>query len=117
MPTDARAAWNDAHEAGVQWTEHMPADMGPQDLCIDALLGIGLRQPDAASPRTGTNERLLTVLRSLQSSNSPVLCADIASGLDADTGQYLPGFAPLNAPASARHTLALLTLQPGLFTG
>lgn len=117
MPDDARAAWDAAHEAGVQWTEHMPADMGPQDLCIDALLGIGLRQPDAASPRTSTNERLLTLLRSLQSSTSPVLCADIASGLDADTGQYLPGFAPPNAPASARHTLALLTLQPGLFTG
>ena len=116
MPADARAAWDAAHEAGVQWTEHMPADMGPQDLCIDALLGIGLRQPDAANPHTGTNERLLTLLRSLQSGASPVLCADIASGLDADTGQYLPGFAPLNTPASARHTLALLTLQPGLFT-
>ncbi|KAI5935077.1 Protein TOPAZ1 [Manis javanica] len=59
-------AWDAAREAGVQWTEHMPADMGPQDLCIDALLGIGLRLPDAG-PRTGMNERLLTLLRSLQS--------------------------------------------------
>lgn len=117
MPADARAAWDAAHKAGVQWIAHMPPDMGPQDLCIDALLGIGLRRPDTASPPTRKDDRLLPLLRSLQSGISPVLCVDIASGLDADTGQYLPGFEPMNLPVSARHTLALLTLHPGLFTG
>lgn len=116
MPADARAAWDAAHAAGVQWTQHMPADMGPQDLCIDALLGIGLRPPGADRP-VDEGGRLLALLRSTQACASPVLCVDVASGLDADTGQYLPGFAPLAAPASPRHTLALLTLQPGLFTG
>ena len=117
MPSDAQAAWTDAQEAGVQWTDQMPADMGPQDLCVDALLGIGLQSHGGHSRQQG--QHLLELLHSLHASPSPVLCVDIASGLDADNGQFLPPFAPRH-PASARtarHTLALLTLQPGLFTG
>ncbi|MDR0225329.1 MAG: NAD(P)H-hydrate dehydratase [Burkholderiaceae bacterium] len=117
MPADAQAAWDQARQAGVQWIEAMPEGMDAQDLCVDALLGIGLRLPnDALRPQ---DPRLMDCLRSLQSTHCPVLCADIASGLAADTGQYLPPFAPPPgaAPGGTRHTLALLTLQPGLFTG
>ncbi len=115
MPADARAAWDEAARAGVQWVAQKPASMDARDLCVDALLGIGLQA--RATPATEEDRRLLELLQSLQASTSPVLCVDTASGLDADTGQYLPGFGPADMPQAPRHTLSLLTLQPGLFTG
>ena len=42
----------------------------------------------------------------------PVLAVDLPSGLHADTGQRLG-----DAAVRATHTLSLLTLKPGLFTG
>jgi NAD(P)H-hydrate repair Nnr-like enzyme with NAD(P)H-hydrate dehydratase domain len=58
------------------------------------------------------------LLAQVQHCTCNVLCVDVASGLDADTGQYLREFAPGHIAADQRrHTLALLTLQPGLFTG
>lgn len=117
MPADAQAAWDDALAAGVQWTARQPDGMGPHDLCIDALLGIGLQS--RASATTGSDARLVELLHSLHAGPSQVLCVDIASGMDADSGQYLPPFTPgqSTAQSSQRHTLALLTLHPGLFTG
>ena len=53
----------------------------------------------------------------MQAGAAPTLCVDLPSGLIADSGQYAPGFEALTGPArSARHTLSLLTLKPGLFT-
>ncbi|MEF9949084.1 MAG: NAD(P)H-hydrate epimerase, partial [Comamonas sp.] len=117
LPADAQISWNKARQAGVQWVSNCPGDLSPQDLCIDALLGIGLT-PRADRKPSGAHPRLQQLLEQITQCACPVLCVDIASGLDADTGQYLPEFAPhntLSAP-SPRHTLALLTLQPGLFT-
>jgi len=113
-PPDARAAWQRAVAAGVTFAPGPPADLGPRDLCIDALLGIGLSA--AAQPPRPPSPALRALLDQLQASAAPLLAIDIPSGLDADTGQYAPGFAP-DAPAAApRHTLSLLTLKPGLFT-
>lgn len=126
-PADALASWRRAHDAGVQWADAPPDALTAQDLCIDALLGIGastrtpnaLRAPDA---------RMLLCLHALQSSAAPVLAIDLPSGLDADSGQFATGFAPSpTAPAQwprqtprttapPRYTLSLLTLKPGLFT-
>lgn len=121
-PPDAKASWQRAQAAGVAWADAPPADLGPQDLCIDALLGIGassspqgpIRVPDA---------RLVACLHALQHSPAPVLAVDLPSGLDADTGQFTAGFAPPasphhhpHMPSPERHTLSLLTLKPGLFT-
>ena len=132
MPEDAQAAWQEAEEAGVQWVEGAPRDLGAEDLCIDALLGIGLRAYPGAqahhehgaakeSGRHRSGARLRQLLTVVQGSTCPVLCVDIASGLDGDTGQYAEGLepqAPRNRqPGSPRHCLALLTLQPGHFTG
>lgn len=114
MPADAQSAWDAATQAGVQWTDTMPEDMGAQDLCLDALLGIGLQ---SRSSQARPDPRLLALMQALQASPCPVLCVDIASGLDADSGQFLPQFTPRHGARAARHTLALLTLQPGLFTG
>lgn len=73
-------------------------------LAIDALLGIGLnRAPDAA---------LGAAIAALQGCEAPLLAIDLPSGLLADTGQ------PAGTRAlRADHTLSLLTLKPGLFTG
>ena len=118
-PADARQSWQRALAAGVAWADEAPPDMTPADLCIDALLGIGI---SSTAPPRAPDLRLLAILAALQHSPAPVLAVDLPSGLDADTGQFAAGFALATPPASRhhplapRHTLSLLTLKPGLFT-
>lgn len=112
LPDDARDAWRQAHEAGVPFVD-APPPLGPQDLCIDALLGIGVR---AAPASHEPDERLRPWLAHLRASPATLLCADVPSGLLADSGQWAPGLQETSARAGARHTLSLLTLHPGLFT-
>ncbi len=121
-PADAKASWQRALAAGVAWADTPPADLGPQDLCIDALLGIGVSSSPHAPIRM-PDGRLRACQHALQHSPAPVLAVDLPSGLDADTGQFAAGLAPHVAqhhhphtPSPARHTLSLLTLKPGLFT-
>ena len=121
VPVDARRSWQRARDAGVQWSDTAPASLTAADLCIDALLGIGLL-PDQNRPPPVSNSPLLALLRQLRASPAPVLAVDLPSGLQADTGQWADGFAPgAGAPPAqgraVRHTLSLLTLKPGLFTG
>ncbi|GKS95299.1 NAD(P)H-hydrate dehydratase [Acidovorax sp. SUPP2825] len=114
-PPDALASYRRAAAAGVVFSDVPPPDMGPDDVCVDALLGIGLAgggKPRAADPR------IQHLLAQLHATPAPVLCVDTPSGLSGDTGQFSAGLTPPpGAAASARHTLALLTLKPGLFTG
>lgn len=117
LPPDAQISRGKALQAGVQWLDDAPVDLGPQDLCIDALLGIGLSQRPADKAST-SDQRLRQLLAQVRHCTCSSLCVDVASGLDADTGQYLREFAPGHiATNQRRYTLALLTLQPGLFTG
>jgi ADP-dependent NAD(P)H-hydrate dehydratase / NAD(P)H-hydrate epimerase len=103
LPADAARALAQAMARGLTLAPHPPAHC---DLVIDALLGIGAR----AAPQDAVHEQLVHMHRL----GVPVLCVDLPSGLMADTGDYLgPAAALANAP---RHTLALLTLKPGLFT-
>lgn len=116
LPADAQKSKDRAMQAGAIWVDQQPDTLTEQDLCIDALLGIGLKA-QGAHPM---EQRLRQLLTQVQDCPCTLLCVDIASGLDAQTGQYAPGCAPSLAPQAthtARHTLALLTLQPGLFTG
>ncbi|MBY0453377.1 MAG: NAD(P)H-hydrate dehydratase [Burkholderiaceae bacterium] len=117
-PPDALRSWQRARDAGVQFDDQPPQHMGASDLCIDALLGIGLMLNNARSAPT-PGSPLLRLLAHLRASPAPVLAVDVPTGLQADTGQYAPGFAPLASPfpTPERHTLSLLTLKPGLFTG
>lgn len=180
-PADARAAWLRAQAAGLQWADGaIDAErLDACDLCVDALLGLGVRS-GAAAPARAPDARLLACLRALRHSRAPVLALDLPSGLDADTGQFAAGLAPDgndndgndgdgdgnapavfpcaaagaqrlepeqaramvetgtgapvrggpvdsrgrpapgpcgHAPAPLRHTLSLLSLKPGLFTG
>ncbi len=103
LPVDAALALQRAQAAGVIIGGPNAPDLAPHDLAIDALLGIGgTRAPQGALARS---------IRQLNALACPVLAVDVPSGLNADTGQPLGEFC-----VNAAHTLALLTLNPGLFT-
>ncbi|HQR85950.1 MAG: bifunctional ADP-dependent NAD(P)H-hydrate dehydratase/NAD(P)H-hydrate epimerase [Burkholderiales bacterium 35-55-47] len=103
-PADAQQAWQRAKAAGVTFAQQIPEQF---DLAIDALLGIGAqRTPDGV---------IADWLDALQTTVAPVLCVDIPTGLNADTGEWLGTVKP-KPTNSQRHTLSLLTLKPGLFT-
>ena len=104
LPADARDALARAQAAGVIISDEGPPVLALHDLAIDALLGIGAnRAPE------GPLASLILQLRSLP---CPVLAVDIPSGLDAWSGQTLG-----DTCVRAQHTLALIALKPGLFTG
>ena len=116
-PPDAQQSWQRAHSAGVEFAAQAPTDLSPADLCIDALLGLGL-SANHTRPAPPSNTALPQLLQQLRSSPATLLALDVPSGLDADTGQYATGLAPdKHQPTGQRHTLSLLTLKPGLFTG
>jgi hydroxyethylthiazole kinase-like uncharacterized protein yjeF len=98
-PQDARTSLRRAREAGVRFAPEPPAGC---DLAVDALLGIGASRAPEGS--------LLAHVERLNACGAPVLAVDLPSGLDADTGRG-------EAFVRARHTLSLLALKPGLFTG
>jgi ADP-dependent NAD(P)H-hydrate dehydratase / NAD(P)H-hydrate epimerase len=121
-PADALASLHRARQAGVAFSEQIPASW---DAAIDALLGVGAsRAPQG---------RLLRCLQALEQGAGVLLHVDLPSGLNADTGQWLAeSNRAANAPESIasspesarargqfgikRATLSLLTLKPGLFT-
>lgn len=102
-PGDAADALQRARDAGVPIDSALP-DAVQADLAIDAVLGLGTRRaPEGA---------FADAVQRLNAASTPVLAVDLPTGLHPDTGQ------PLGADAvQARHTLALLTLKPGYFTG
>lgn len=112
LPADAAAALRDAQAAGVD-LRPLPAEQDgvapwghDADVLIDALLGIGARTLEPGP--------LASAAWSLAGDPRPVLCIDLPSGLDADTGRW-DGPAP--GTRAARATVSLLTIKPGLLTG
>lgn len=105
LPDDAHNALREAKAAGVQIAAEPPEAF---DIAIDAMFGIGLtRTPEGLAAQWITR---------LRNAPEPVLCVDVPSGLDADTGSWLPLPSENLDTAGARHTLSLLTIKPGLFT-
>lgn len=105
QPADARASRLRALAAGLLISAEPPATF---DIAIDALLGIG---GALSQDRPGT--QLMTQwLNHMHSSAAPVLCIDLPTGLNADTGAS----SYKTSRTMALHTLSLLTLKPGLFT-
>lgn len=102
-PADAAQAWRQLQDAGVYLSPHAPAHW---DGAVDALLGLGGQRP--------VEGRMAEWLVQMAHASAPVVHVDVPSGLDADTGLWRGP--PMDGPAP-RHTLALLTLKPGLFTG
>jgi ADP-dependent NAD(P)H-hydrate dehydratase / NAD(P)H-hydrate epimerase len=113
LPPDAAASLARARAAGVAFASHPPAQC---DLAIDALLGIGAARP-LTSPMSDW-------LLHMHASAHTLLCIDLPSGLNADTGCYADTHfaAQLIASRATSHwadglfCLSLLTLKPGLFT-
>ncbi|EHR71763.1 yjeF-like protein [Burkholderiales bacterium JOSHI_001] len=103
LPADAANALQQAQAAQVPITSTL-ASPPDADLAIDALLGLG-----AARAPQGDMALAIAALNAL---SAPVLAVDLPSGLHAERGQPLGGEA-----VRATHTLALLGLKPGLFTG
>jgi len=102
-PADAKDAFERARAGGVAFDIRAPS-LSSHDIAIDGLLGIG----GSRAPM----DRLADAVRLLNGLACPVLAIDVPSGLNADTGQ------PFGADCViATHTLSLLTLKPGLFTG
>lgn len=103
QPADATAALRAAQQAGVSIGDDLSRMPPDTSLAIDGLLGIGLnRAPDP---------EMAVAIERLNTLALPILAIDLPSGLLANTG----GLAGDTA-VRASHTLALLTLKPGLFT-
>lgn len=100
LPADA--AWALTSAAGVPLEPGLPARCD-SDLLIDGLLGLGLARAPAGV--------LAHAIGWLNNAAAPVLAIDLPSGLDGDHGTRFDGIA-----VRAQHTLALLSLKPGLFT-
>lgn len=99
-PADALASFSRARDAGAAFSDSPPSHF---DLCIDAMLGIGATRP--------AEGRMAQWMALMNNSGALVLAVDAPSGLAADTGEK-------QGPCvRAHHTLSLLTLKPGLFTG
>jgi ADP-dependent NAD(P)H-hydrate dehydratase / NAD(P)H-hydrate epimerase len=113
LPTDAHAAWVVATAEGVcihpapddDWLAQMTA----QDLCIDALLGIGANR--------APSEAMQSWIERLNRSAPPVLALDTPSGLNADSGQTWASEPGMRNVVHAAFTLTYLAAKPGLFMG
>ena len=113
LPPDAQHALHRARGAGVVFADSPSIALTAADICVDAVLGIGLAPGDAARPPPA---HWLALLAQLRAGPACLLCVDLPSGLQTDTGAWADGFAPEMAARAPCHTLSLLTLKPGLFT-
>ncbi len=116
-PADALLSLHRARQAGVTFAAEPPVGY---DFAIDALLGMGQSKPVSGV--------LADWLRHMRQTAPAILCVDVPSGLDADTGNDATSEIAINNIAlqtintSTRcqnapiFCLSLLTLKPGLFT-
>jgi ADP-dependent NAD(P)H-hydrate dehydratase / NAD(P)H-hydrate epimerase len=115
-PADAQVALQRAQLTGVRiqagvLTEWL-AQMDAQDLCIDALLGIGATRPLSAD--------LLACVQAMNNCLAPVLAIDVPTGLNPQSGQWLDGDSSNSSGhlvVQADHTLSLIAVQAGLLMG
>ncbi len=102
LPAHAAWALRGARDAGVAIDGDLAARAA--DIVIDALLGVGASRPPA--------DAMAEAIARINDQPAVRIAVDVPSGLRADSGQ------PLGQQAvRATHTLSLLTLKPGLFTG
>jgi ADP-dependent NAD(P)H-hydrate dehydratase / NAD(P)H-hydrate epimerase len=116
-PPDALLSLHRARQAGITFSAEPP---DAYDLAIDALLGIGQSKPVVGV--------MADWLRQMRQTAPTILCVDVPSGLNADTGDDIAfsnainkiAAQSINKPNKAKNTsiftLSLLTLKPGLFT-
>ncbi|MCD2448947.1 NAD(P)H-hydrate dehydratase [Methylicorpusculum oleiharenae] len=100
---DARLAFEAYTLAGGIFKPFTPDSALETDLIVDALLGSGLDRPVSGLYAKAIN--------AINASASPVIAADIPSGLNADTGKVM------GEAVKADYTVSLVGLKQGLFTG
>jgi hydroxyethylthiazole kinase-like uncharacterized protein yjeF len=105
--SDAAWALQMALQAGLQVHERPPET--PWSLAIDALFGLGAR--------AGLEAPWGEWLSQMRDAPVPLLCVDVPSGLHSGTGAWFGPSQGLVRPAGLTHTLSLLTLKSGLYTG
>lgn len=112
-PKDAQVALQRARQAGVRIQNEVPHDwlqlMNEQDLCIDALLGIGATRPLSAN--------LLACVQAMQKCVAQLLAIDVPTGLNPRSGQWLGGDTNDSVVVRVHHTLSLIAVQAGLLMG
>lgn len=113
MPADARWALGLARQAGVIFADSPPTRC---DLTIDALLGIGGTQPAKRPPDLAMTP-LQHMLNTFRQVGDQLLCLDIPSDLNAESGNYFIANNQTNKSAEKVFTITFLTIKPGLFTG
>lgn len=106
---DARSAWAQAQELGVQVQLYSELDddvlrdrLRAADVVVDAMLGTGLSGD--------VRDRYRAVFEAVGESRVPVLAIDVPSGLCSDTGRVL------GAAIRAGLTITFIGLKRGLFT-
>ena len=118
-PTDAANALMGVNALGIAVQAMLPSKLDSQDLCIDAMLGVGLRSSSSTSSLSPSEALMQTWIDGLYQLGSDVLAVDIPSGLNANTGQFQNKLGGVHIEANhiqAKHTLQLLTAKPGCFT-
>ena len=121
-PSDAALALVKVHAMGIAVQEVLPTKVDAQDLCIDALLGIGLRKASGEGPSasastssaTHSPDNLQSWIDHVYACGAEVLAVDVPSGLNANTGQFQNN--SVRPQPQASHTLQLLTAKPGCLT-
>jgi ADP-dependent NAD(P)H-hydrate dehydratase / NAD(P)H-hydrate epimerase len=104
MPTgDAAAARQACEAAGVVIRPFEAGGLVRCDIVVDALLGTGLERE--------VDHEWRAIIEAVNRAGLPVLAVDIASGLNADTGEVL------GVAVRAETTVTFIGLKAGLFTG
>jgi hydroxyethylthiazole kinase-like uncharacterized protein yjeF len=125
-PSDATLALGKVKALGISIQEAVPTqtEVSRHDLCIDAMLGIGLRSstPDAHkahdapeapdASKLDTEQAMQSWIHSIYQLGADVLAIDIPSGFNANTGQF-QNTTGVRQDIQAQHTLQLLTAKPG----
>lgn len=113
-PADAAKALAGVNALGIAVQATLPDELDSKDLCIDAMLGIGLRSTLPTSTPSPSETLMQTWIDGLYQLGADVLAVDVPSGLNANTGQFQNKSNGLHI--QAKHTLQLLTAKPGCFT-
>lgn len=109
MTADSRAMEERLVQAGGAVELYDPQDRGQAvfamhaDVLVDALFGVGLNSP--------LRERAVSAVALMNRSGAPVVCADIPSGVETDTGRVL------GDAVRGDTTVTFSMAKPGLFVG
>ena len=118
-PSDAANALMGVNALGIAVQAMLPSKLDSKDLCIDAMLGVGLRSTSSTSSLSPSEALMQTWIDGLYQLGADVLAVDVPSGLNANTGQFQNksgGVHIQDKHIQAKHTLQLLTAKPGCFT-